>query len=244
MGLEASLQCWDTGSISGPAQWVKDCHSCTAGHDCSLDLTPGPGTPNAMGRPKRKKKNLFCKLGCFWSHLLKAGHSVYWCHSLSLEASTKPHLVFCPLDPTLFGQTLEQRLTSAVLPAVFRVCFYFCPTGLSSQSLSHSSVLTVIYMPPSEYLYLTFFMLFRSFWFSLNSSPEGWDFAFTQTTHLSFLTLSSLRGHAHRPSTVLKWRAGTSPWEVLSAGWHMDIVIYKMRKYNDISGFQAGVSSP
>jgi len=41
------LECWDTGLLPKPAQWVKD-------------LIPGLGTPYAMGQPKkrgeRKKK--------------------------------------------------------------------------------------------------------------------------------------------------------------------------------------------
>ena len=39
------------------AQWVEDpvLLSCGLGHNYGLDLTPGPGTPYAVGRPKKKK---------------------------------------------------------------------------------------------------------------------------------------------------------------------------------------------
>ena len=51
-GSVAYLQIQDAGSIPGPAQWVKRiwcCCSCSIGHNCSLDLIPGPGTPYAIG---------------------------------------------------------------------------------------------------------------------------------------------------------------------------------------------------
>ena len=63
MGLVLSWEHWDTGLIPGPAQYDKKsalphCHSCGLGSNCSLDLTPGLGTPYAMGHPKKKKKML------------------------------------------------------------------------------------------------------------------------------------------------------------------------------------------
>ena len=53
-----SLQRRDLGSIPSPAQWVKGscCHSCGVSRNCGSDLIPGPGTPYAGGRPKKKKK--------------------------------------------------------------------------------------------------------------------------------------------------------------------------------------------
>ena len=41
-----------------PGKWVKDpvCHSCGLGHNCSLDLSPGLGTPYAAGQPRKEKK--------------------------------------------------------------------------------------------------------------------------------------------------------------------------------------------
>ena len=35
---------------------IQRCHSCGAGHNGSLDLIPGPGTPCAVGQPQEKKK--------------------------------------------------------------------------------------------------------------------------------------------------------------------------------------------
>ena len=54
-----SLQCQDTGSIPGQAQWVKGsgiCCSCGVGHNCGSDLIPGPGTPYAMEKEKKKEE--------------------------------------------------------------------------------------------------------------------------------------------------------------------------------------------
>ena len=51
----------DAGSIPSLALWVKGsgcCHRCGIGHNCGWDLIPGPGTPYAMGWPKRKKKKI------------------------------------------------------------------------------------------------------------------------------------------------------------------------------------------
>jgi len=54
MGLVASLERQDLGSIPGLAQWY--CCSCGVGRNCGLDLIAGPGTSCAMGQPKKKKK--------------------------------------------------------------------------------------------------------------------------------------------------------------------------------------------
>ena len=58
VGLVASWERWNAGSIPGLAQWVKDltCCSCSLGHNCSSDLIPGPGTPYASGQPKKKEE--------------------------------------------------------------------------------------------------------------------------------------------------------------------------------------------
>ena len=53
MGSVASLQCQDTGSIPSLAQCIKDPVLLHRSH-CSLDLIPG--SPRAVGWPKKKKK--------------------------------------------------------------------------------------------------------------------------------------------------------------------------------------------
>ena len=57
-GLAASWEHWDTGSIPGLAQWVKDLHghSFSLGLDCGSFLIPGLGTPYAARRQKKKEK--------------------------------------------------------------------------------------------------------------------------------------------------------------------------------------------
>ena len=47
----ASWEHWDTGSIPGQAQCIKD-----LGGNCGSDLIPGPGISYATGRPKKGKK--------------------------------------------------------------------------------------------------------------------------------------------------------------------------------------------
>ena len=57
--LVASLQCQDESLIAGRVQWVKrtqHCCSCSLGHNCISDLIPGPGTPCAVGWPRKKIK--------------------------------------------------------------------------------------------------------------------------------------------------------------------------------------------
>ena len=56
-GSAASLQCWDTGSIPVPAQWVKDqaLPQPAIGGNWGSDLIPGPGALCAVGWPKKEK---------------------------------------------------------------------------------------------------------------------------------------------------------------------------------------------
>ena len=35
---------------------IRRCHSCSFGHNYSSDLIPDQGTPHAVGRPKKEKK--------------------------------------------------------------------------------------------------------------------------------------------------------------------------------------------
>ena len=59
MGLAASVELREAGSIPGPAQWVKDLalpYVATVGRNCGLDLLPGPGTSCATGQPQKEKK--------------------------------------------------------------------------------------------------------------------------------------------------------------------------------------------
>ena len=66
---------WHLGStgsqVHSPA-W----HSCGLGHDCGLDLIPGPGTPYAEGWPKMKKKR-------------KKLHVLYWRLSIHISIRNK-----------------------------------------------------------------------------------------------------------------------------------------------------------
>jgi len=54
----SSLQCQDSGLIPGLAEWVKGSMLPQGGIDCKCcsDLIPGPGTPYAVGWPKKEKK--------------------------------------------------------------------------------------------------------------------------------------------------------------------------------------------
>ena len=54
-----SGHCGGTGSIPGPAQWVKRiqlCCNCGVGCSCSSDLIPGPGTYICSEFKQLKKK--------------------------------------------------------------------------------------------------------------------------------------------------------------------------------------------
>ena len=55
-GWVAFWECWDSGSIFCAAQWIGDrCYcTCGLGHNCGLDLILDPGTPHALGRPKKE----------------------------------------------------------------------------------------------------------------------------------------------------------------------------------------------
>ena len=58
MPLAASLQHKDTGSSPSLVQWVKESSTAedAVGSKGGLDLNSSPGTPNAMGQPKKKIK--------------------------------------------------------------------------------------------------------------------------------------------------------------------------------------------
>ena len=58
-GSAASLEHWDTGLTPSPAQWVKDLALLELWLRSQLWLRsdPLPGTPYAVGWPKKKKKN-------------------------------------------------------------------------------------------------------------------------------------------------------------------------------------------
>ena len=63
--LSVSLQCQDSGSIPGQAQWVKGSGVFASALQLTTVLIPGLGIPYAMGQPgtkvkkkKKKKKEL------------------------------------------------------------------------------------------------------------------------------------------------------------------------------------------
>ena len=59
MGLAASWEHWDLGSIPDPAHWTEDPAVCRGlGKDCGSDLIPGTGAPYAAGHRERKKKKM------------------------------------------------------------------------------------------------------------------------------------------------------------------------------------------
>ena len=53
--MAVSLQGQDTSSTLAPHNGlrIQHCCSCSIGHNCSLDLNPGLGTPYAAGQPKK-----------------------------------------------------------------------------------------------------------------------------------------------------------------------------------------------
>ena len=67
-GLAASLEQWDSGSVPGPAQCVKDPLLPQLWHSCRSQLwlssVSGPGTLYAEGQPKKKKKKKEKKKKC------------------------------------------------------------------------------------------------------------------------------------------------------------------------------------
>ena len=71
VGSVASLQCWDTMSIPGPAQWVRDPALPQLWHRSQLWLTsdPWPGNSICHGAAKKGKKagkqTVFCLISCF-----------------------------------------------------------------------------------------------------------------------------------------------------------------------------------
>ena len=50
----AGTQVWSPAWLS--VLKIQCCCSCSSGHNCGLELIPGPGTPYATGQPKMKKK--------------------------------------------------------------------------------------------------------------------------------------------------------------------------------------------
>ena len=62
-GATGSGRLGSTGTqVQSPAQHselrIWPCHSCGLGRNCSWDLTPGPGTPYAMGQQEKEEKRL------------------------------------------------------------------------------------------------------------------------------------------------------------------------------------------
>ena len=59
MRLAESLQGWDTGSILGPAQWLKDLALLQLWHKLQLWLESDPWSRNSIwcGAAKKEKKN-------------------------------------------------------------------------------------------------------------------------------------------------------------------------------------------
>lgn len=55
VGLAASWECWDEGSIPGPDSGLKiwGCHGCGLDQDCGSKLPP-----DALGQPKKEKKKV------------------------------------------------------------------------------------------------------------------------------------------------------------------------------------------
>ena len=87
--VQGSPKCWDTGSIPALAQWVRD-PALMKPHNCGSNLIPGPGTPYAMGWPKKetattKQQAMLdgsstcwgvgegCQRGCFFLRSLRDG---------------------------------------------------------------------------------------------------------------------------------------------------------------------------
>ena len=68
-GIVESWECWDTGSIPSPAQWVKDppLRICSLGRNCSSDLIYGLETPYAMGQRRKEGR----EMGRGWTDALK-----------------------------------------------------------------------------------------------------------------------------------------------------------------------------
>ena len=76
MGSVASLQHWDSGSIPGPAQWVKGSGigtECSVGHNCGSNLIPGHRDHNGpllilwdsqKKKKKKKKRGLEKQVSC------------------------------------------------------------------------------------------------------------------------------------------------------------------------------------
>ena len=53
---------WSAGTkVPQPAQHsglrIRCCYSCGIGHNCGLDLTPGPGTPYNIGQERKKGRD-------------------------------------------------------------------------------------------------------------------------------------------------------------------------------------------
>ena len=80
MGLVAS---WEPCmQVRSPTQYgglrIQCCLSCNVGGSYGLDLIPGPGTPYAVGQPKKKKrKNIYIWEFLLWLSRLRTQHCAH-----------------------------------------------------------------------------------------------------------------------------------------------------------------------
>ena len=80
MGLVASLECWDAGSVPSPTQCFKDLMllQCSIDHNSLSYLTPGTGIPYALGWPKKKKKNEEGKVVNFFTQIFTIANILHF----------------------------------------------------------------------------------------------------------------------------------------------------------------------